>query len=269
MGHKAAVIGDIHGEAGLLSLLIEAIRDQHGPDVALYHVGDMVDRGPDPKAVVQLCIDNAIKGVLGNHETWLHKYLVHGAFDPFALHSTMGGEATLRSYGIESFQHADIEQRLRDLIPQSHRQYLLALPLWRKIAMPGSSYRVTHTGVKASDVTKNLGAAERSASRLGVSVSDALCDQIAKASPTTMLWTPADFKNPNLHRFADGSCQIFGHTPVRQPLLTKWWMAIDTGSGTRPPHTLSAVILPSREIVSVHSLTGKTMPGGGVTEFTM
>lgn len=269
MTRTAAVIGDIHGEAGLLAALLDTVRARFGSDVDFYHVGDMIDRGPDPKAVVQLCIDNRIQGVLGNHETWLHKYLVCGDFDDFALNKMMAGDATLRSYGVQSRNPGEIERQLKDRVPKAHKDYILGLPLWRKVSMPGCSYRLVHTGVKASDAALHLGAAERNASRFKGSVGDALCEEVAKNSPMSILWTSPDLKDPNLYRFPDGSCQIFGHSPVREPVITKWWIAIDTGSGTRPPNALSAVILPSREIVTVNSLTGKVPSGSGFSQFTM
>lgn len=268
MTKAAAVIGDIHGEVELLAALIEVIRARCGPKVDLYHVGDMIDRGPDPKGVVQLCIDNGIRGVLGNHETWLHQYLATGVFDTFALSKALSGEATLRSYGLDSTSPDEITNKLRALVPASHRDYILSLPLWRKVSMPGTSYRLTHTGVKSADVIANLGAAERNVGKFRGSLSDAICAQIAAASPTQMLWTRPNFHQPDLYWFPDGSCQIFGHSPVREPILHKAWIALDTGSGTRPPFTLSAVLLPSREIVSVNALTVKTRPGS-FTDFTM
>lgn len=263
MSRIAAVIGDIHGESELLALLLKTVRERFGPDVDFYQVGDMIDRGPDSKGVIQLCIDNGIHSILGNHETWLHKYLMTGEFDDFALNKMMAGDATLKSYGVTQPRNpGEIERQLKHLMPKSHREFILGLPIWRKISMPGCSYRLVHTGVKESDARLHLGAAERRASEHRGSVGDALCEVLATQSAMSLLWTSPNIQEPNLYRFPDGSCQIFGHSPVRTPVVTKWWIAIDTGSGTRPPNTLSAVVLPSREIVSVNSLSGKTDPGG-------
>ena len=69
------ILGDIHGEIDALRAVLERL----GVDVAarrarrpLVFVGDLVDRGPDSVAVVQLVADLVEKGqahvVLGNHE---------------------------------------------------------------------------------------------------------------------------------------------------------------------------------------------------------
>lgn len=69
MDNRIAIIGDIHG-------CIEELRELHAKIVAegvdaIYHLGDLVDRGPDSPAVVQFCRKNKILGVMGNHESSL------------------------------------------------------------------------------------------------------------------------------------------------------------------------------------------------------
>src|SRR6478752_2719345 len=69
-----AVVGDIHGHADKLATLLERLETL--PDFAdrwLVFIGDLVDRGPDPKAVVDMLVDlrrhHARMTVLcGNHE---------------------------------------------------------------------------------------------------------------------------------------------------------------------------------------------------------
>ena len=58
------VIGDIHGCLSTLQALIA----KAGPVDEIISVGDLIDRGPDSFGVIQYCIDNNIKVVLGNHE---------------------------------------------------------------------------------------------------------------------------------------------------------------------------------------------------------
>lgn len=61
------IIGDIHGCADALSELLRECR--RTPTDTLISVGDLVDRGPDPAAVVRFFMedDNAL-AILGNHE---------------------------------------------------------------------------------------------------------------------------------------------------------------------------------------------------------
>lgn len=269
MSRTVAVIGDIHGEATLLATLLDTVRTRFGSEVEFYHLGDMIDRGPDSKGVVQLCIDNGIHGILGNHETWLHQVLATGKFDSFALHKMMGGEATLRSYGVPMPCGTDeIERSLKRLVPKPHKDYLLSLPLWRRVTTAGGSFRLTHTGIKQVDAANHLEAASRNAAKFNGDVGDALCDYLAATTPVTMLWTQPNVKDSNLYEFPDGSCQVFGHVPVNSPIITKGWIAVDTGSGTRPPHSLSAVILPSRNVVTVNGLSSRIQPGK-INDFSM
>lgn len=63
---RVAIIGDVHGCIGELKQLLELISKQYVD--AVYHLGDLVDRGPDSGAVVSLLRRQGIKGVMGNHE---------------------------------------------------------------------------------------------------------------------------------------------------------------------------------------------------------
>lgn len=64
-----AIIGDIHG---CITELVELHRllIQEGIE-EIYHLGDLVDRGPDSPAVVRYCRENGFRGVMGNHESSL------------------------------------------------------------------------------------------------------------------------------------------------------------------------------------------------------
>lgn len=59
-------IGDIHGCADELALLIERIAP--GPDDVLLAVGDLFHRGPNPAGVMDLLRESGARFILGNHE---------------------------------------------------------------------------------------------------------------------------------------------------------------------------------------------------------
>lgn len=61
-----AFIGDIHGCADELIALHGMLCHESIDEI--YHLGDLVDRGPDSGAVVSFCRENYISGVMGNHE---------------------------------------------------------------------------------------------------------------------------------------------------------------------------------------------------------
>ena len=65
-GRRVALIGDIHGCIRELEELYRKLTHLSIDEV--FHVGDLVDRGPDSGAVIDFCIRNKINGVMGNHE---------------------------------------------------------------------------------------------------------------------------------------------------------------------------------------------------------
>lgn len=63
---RIAVLGDIHGCIIEFQELYNHLQWQSLDEI--WTVGDLVDRGPDSGAVVQFCMDNNIKSVMGNHD---------------------------------------------------------------------------------------------------------------------------------------------------------------------------------------------------------
>jgi serine/threonine protein phosphatase 1 len=99
------IIGDIHGEAGLLDRLLEHILPRN-PE-ALIFVGDYIDRGPASREVVDriLELELPVHCLMGNHEMMLLNALEDLGYgqSPVELWYYNGGEATLRSFGANSF----------------------------------------------------------------------------------------------------------------------------------------------------------------------
>ena len=247
---KAAVIGDVHGHAKVLAELIRRIRLEHG-NIPLYQTGDLIDRGPDSKGVLDLCIEHGVTAVRGNHDLWLRQFASMGIFEVYALHPIMGGKLTLESYGV-LWTGPQIERTLEEALPQSHREYLLKMPVWLRFEAGGQQYRLTHAGLDIPSAESRL--SKIPGPRNTVGFGDALLDSVAKTSADCLMWTGCDLYNSNVYPFPEGSCQIFGHLQVGlQPLLMNNWIAMDTGCGKKPPSALSAVILPDREIVQVIS----------------
>lgn len=93
------VTSDTHGCAERLRDCLTQANFDYKVD-QLIHLGDVVDRGPDSKGVVDLLlsITNLIS-IKGNHDHWWLEYLVmrHGAPN-IVSHMTQGGSATLTSY---------------------------------------------------------------------------------------------------------------------------------------------------------------------------
>lgn len=269
MSKHAAIFGDVHGRLDLLQILIARLREEYGNDLDLYSTGDLIDRGPDSRGVIDLCIRENVQAVLGNHESWLHMYLMSGQFNDFALHRIIGGRATLDSYGVTTHTIDAVERGLKARMPNAHMQFILDLPLWRKIQVGDEVFRLSHAGLKTSDVEALI----RINPLLGMPEgADLLVDETRRHCHQSILWAGYNVNSPNLHDFADGSVQVFGHLPVWTPQVTRRWIAVDTGCGTRDPQRLSAVVLPERKVFTVDAASEKLkekIKGPGFTDFTL
>lgn len=91
------VIGDVHGCYKTLMSLVDKILTAGGKLQDICLVGDLVDRGPASKDVVQWAIDNNIYCVLGNHEQMMIDYHNKNEYSP-GIWEMNGGEETLDSY---------------------------------------------------------------------------------------------------------------------------------------------------------------------------
>src|SRR5690606_35895896 len=113
---RAYAIGDIHGHLDLLKGVHERIAKdiaQHGP-APVVHVGDLVDRGPDSRGVIDYLMQGIAEGqdwtvLKGNHDRMLWRFMRDPAelepglrADLSWLHYKIGGGETLQSYGIRA-----------------------------------------------------------------------------------------------------------------------------------------------------------------------
>ena len=103
--NRSFAIGDIHGCCRTFKyLLFEKLKITH--DDKIYCLGDYIDRGPDSKGVVDLILSLRKNGynihtLRGNHEQ-MFMDSVRG-FSDFVLWMSNGGESTLKSFNIMSF----------------------------------------------------------------------------------------------------------------------------------------------------------------------
>lgn len=209
-GIRVYAVGDIHGRADLLEMLIARI-DAHiaAKPVTrpiLVFVGDYVDRGRSSREVLDLLIkcDTAHEAVFlrGNHDDLMLKFLT----SPELLREwqKIGGIETLMSYGLQpamnpdSANQAEIANAFDGLLPQNHRRFLESL-------VPSFScggYFFVHAGV-----------------RPGVS--------LAEQKEEDLLWIRDEFL---LHEEDFGRIVVHGHTPVREIDIRRNRINIDTGA---------------------------------------
>ncbi len=216
-------IGDIHGHLGQLKAahaVIAADRDrQGGVPGRIVHLGDLVDRGPDSRGVIQFLIDGISRGadwivLRGNHDRCFGEFLSGGpgSSTDFAadvrswLGDGMGGRATLASYGLGDGLPADAASLLaqaRSLVPDSHREFLAALPLWHR----EDGMIFVHAGI-----------------RPGIPMDEQDEDDL--------VWIREEF---HAHHDDHEALIVHGHTPVPSPTHYGNRVNLDAGAGMGRP----------------------------------
>lgn len=285
MNMNTLIFGDVHGEVKALADLLSYTREVIGPDAPLeiYSVGDLIDRGPDSKGVIDLCIQHGVRNLLGNHELWLHEWVTTGKVNAkIPLSSAMGGEATLRSYGIDPNQKAArfdgghellhvsskwLAKELDRVVPQEHREYIANGELWVEVQHGDTTYFLSHGGISESDgsviwndpTVANLRNSVDPDAATNRHFAGMLYETLFKVAPQQILWIGA--KKGTVFRLPDGCVQVFGHTPWgTSEYREDHYVALDTGCGTCPPFRLSGLLL--REDGRVNRVDSRTPAGG-------
>ncbi len=92
-----AIIGDIHGCFNTLKDLVSKVRDKY-PNVQIYSVGDLIDRGNFSFEVVEFIIDQKIRFTPGNHDYMFYYFVKEPMSDMGRSWLYNGYESTLKSY---------------------------------------------------------------------------------------------------------------------------------------------------------------------------
>lgn len=215
-------VGDIHGHYDKLhaahDLIARDMQDRGIEQATVIHIGDLCDRGPETKKVIQYLIDGIAGGkdwlvLKGNHDQMLLDFVAGGdGSDPRLskgtkwTHKVMGGLATLASYGvrrslIESEQK--FFRRARKAIPEAHIEFLKSLPVW--LRAEGKIF--VHAGVRPGFA-------------------------IEMQEESDLLWIRDDFL---WHLDDHEALIVHGHTPVDDPTHYGNRVNIDTGAGWGNP----------------------------------
>jgi serine/threonine protein phosphatase 1 len=150
-GQRIYAIGDVHGHLDKLASAHASIArdiDRAGSAAPVVHLGDLTDRGPDSRKVIQFLLDGINRGedwvvIKGNHDRLFCNYIRTGSATDDRLRSgrtwlspVMGGDATLRSYGVgrRLFERLEkLHSRVVKAVPEAHANFLENLPLWHQI----------------------------------------------------------------------------------------------------------------------------------------
>lgn len=130
---KLNVVGDITGFAQTIHALIKAM-----PAHPLWALGDLIDRGPDSKGVLDLFIDMGHKSLMGNHEHMMlfekirQNLDVHYRLYPPGCWGWNGGQQTIESFGctyIHEFDPAEFPKYFDfiESLPLKHEEGNLIL----------------------------------------------------------------------------------------------------------------------------------------------
>ncbi len=189
-------IGDLHGCLEYLERLLDELKPDLNHD-RLVFIGDYLDRGPNPKGVVDYILrlqriyspENIIC-LKGNHEAMFLNYLQGKDIDLFLYN---GGLSTILEYWGRV-----AEEREELVLPLDHQRFFQEL----KIIYETPDYIFVHAGL-----------------RPGV--------PLAQQEEEDLLWIRGEFiaSTEDLGRKV-----IFGHTPFQRPLVMPNKIGIDTGA---------------------------------------
>jgi serine/threonine protein phosphatase 1 len=176
-------IGDIHGRLDLLERAFDAIDQRaEGAERRVICLGDLVDRGPDSRGVIEFLMRaKGARCLRGNHEDLMLRALRGRDADSVSQWLQNGGAATLVSYGASG----RFDQSM-DLVDERHLGWIESLPL----AIEDPSRIYVHAGLAP-----------------GVPLAD--------QDEDTLLWIRERFLRAEaIAEFPDGKHIVHGHTPI-------------------------------------------------------
>ncbi|RIJ29210.1 metallophosphoesterase family protein [Henriciella algicola] len=210
-GKRAYAIGDIHGRLDLLEQLLARIEEDLSKrppkQTHLVFLGDLIDRGPQSKGVIELLIDYRPADLkchflMGNHEDALLRAL-KGERKQLREWLHHGGDTTAESYGVDiayvqTLGEEALEHALLSAIPNSHIRFLSGF----LDSVEFGDYLLVHAGI-----------------RPGLS--------IAEQSSTDMRWIRREFLDSEADH---GKVIVHGHTVEDEITHRPNRIGLDTGA---------------------------------------
>ncbi len=193
------VVGDVHGCFETLKALVKKLPN----DSTVVFTGDLIDRGPKSKEVVQYIIDNGFYSVQGNHEREFCFLDAENNGTPVIrdyMYGDWGIVETMKSY-LKNFDKK---------IYRRHIDFLSNLPLFIEIEDLVVSHSLIHHIWKGSDEGLYT---EKDIDRL-------LYSHLINRSGN-IKYSGTVFNN--------GFFNIFGHTYFPEVFFTKEYACVDTG----------------------------------------
>ena len=229
-----AVFGDVHGQVDKVRSILDRLRQR--PDYQrrwIIFIGDLVDRGPDPKGAIDLVLEIIAEHpqtvvLSGNHEVAMTGAL--GLFDAPPENDWSGrwldhygSEATFESYNVPFGRLKD----LRDQLSDEHLALLTNLP-W---AVEHPEYFFVHSGLETH-------------TSFEIQKSILFEKDYSLNRPEWLCSKRLPFQDPpqECHKVV-----VSGHAYVPQVVFAKKRLLIDTTGGTTG--SMSCVLLPENQII--------------------
>jgi len=188
---RTIVVGDVHGCRDEAERLLELLR--FGPDDALYFLGDLVSRGPDPEGVLALLRRTRARSVRGNHDDALLRWRAA---------RQRGADAPLKTG----------ERHLAERFDAADWELLESLPLC--IDVPENNLRLVHGGVLPGVPIEE----QPPQALLAMRYLGPHNEPLEKGG--TVLWGSRYEGPPHV---------VFGHHADAEPQIHPWATGIDTG----------------------------------------
>ncbi|MGP3696778.1 metallophosphoesterase family protein [Rhodobacter sp. NSM] len=230
---RTYAIGDIHGHLSLLQEIHDRIamdrRATGDHEAPVVHIGDLVDRGPDSRGVVEYLRQGIEHGenwvvLKGNHDRMFTGFMRDPArCDPGLrrdlswLHPRLGGGPTLESYGVHHAADRPVgvvHREAAELVPEEHLAFIEALPI--RYQRDGTIF--VHAGI-----------------RPGI--------PFAEQAEDDLLWIREPFlSDPRDH----GALVVHGHTAI--DAVTHYGNRLNLDSGAAYGGPLSAVVIEGQSV---------------------
>lgn len=230
---RTYAIGDIHGHLDKLEEAHRRIAEDRvrvgDADAPVVHIGDLVDRGPASRGVVDYLMRGHAAGkpwvtLMGNHDRMFTGFMADpDSQDPGLraelhwVHPRLGGATTLASYGIERAEDRllfDLHAEAVSKVPETHLAFLRGLPT--SFVRGGALF--VHAGIRP-------------------------CIPLAEQTEDDLLWIRREFHD---HAGDFGYLVVHGHTPVDAVAHYGNRLNIDSGAGYG--HALSTVVIEDGDV---------------------
>lgn len=238
MTGRRFAISDIHACNKTFMALIDQLKLTK--DDQLFILGDLIDRGPDSKGVIDNIMALQADGfnitvLMGNHEDMMVNS--DQTLDHRCSWILNGGKATLDSFGIDSYDQMD--QKFKDFFDQMHDCVVLDKAV------------LVHAGLQfLPDFADRI-----------LGRTDTITDPITQTPVDFMLWS-RDFQYDK--DMLGGRMLICGHTPQPLPMIEslvvdKGLIIIDNGCVFSKPYSMDIGNLVALDIDSMDLIVQKNI----------